>query len=138
MTLQAVLLALASLSFQHEPTRCYIADTSPPFLPQLLRSLSHASYGVRAAACQLARALSRSVAILRTSLLDSGVGEEVVEVLKREVQAHRLLFGEAGDDDLGERSWTVEVAATATICNLIADFSPLRTVSLLNWPLLKP
>jgi hypothetical protein len=31
---------------------------------------------------------------------------------------------------MGERSWTVEVAATATICNLIADFSPLKAVSL--------
>jgi hypothetical protein len=127
------LIALASLAFAHEPTRSHLAETSPPFLPLLKTALSHPSYGVRAAACQLARALSRTVAILRTSLVDSGVGEEVVEVLKREVSAHRLR--EAGLDvpnqaeDLGDRAWTVEVAATATICNLITDFSPLKAVS---------
>lgn len=130
---QAILIALASLAFAHEPTRSHLAETSPPFLPLLKTALSHPSYGVRAAACQLARALSRTVAILRTSLVDSGVGEEVVEVLKREVSAHRLR--EAGLDvpnqteDFGDRAWTVEVAATATICNLITDFSPLKAVS---------
>ncbi|RSH90252.1 hypothetical protein EHS25_001586 [Saitozyma podzolica] len=131
---EAILIALASLAFAHEPTRSHLAETSPPFLPLLKTALSHPSYGVRAAACQLARALSRTVAILRTSLVDSGVGEEVVEVLKREVSAHRLR--EAGLDvpnqaeDLGDRAWTVEVAATATICNLITDFSPLKAALL--------
>lgn len=123
-----MLIALASLAFQHEPTRSFIAETTPPFLPHLHRALSHPSYGVRAAACQLTRALSRTVAILRTSLVDSGVGEQVVEVLKREVEAHRSEGGEVDEKELGERAWTVEVAATATICNLIADFSPLKAV----------
>ena len=67
------------------------------------------------------------MAILRTSLVDSGVGEEVVAMLKREVENHRLKVPD-GDDDIGQRAWTVEVAATATICNLIADFSPLKAV----------
>ncbi len=59
--------------------------------------------------------------------MDSGVGEEVVEVLRREVEAHRMKSADH-EDDLGEWAWTVEVAATATICNLIADFSPLKAV----------
>ena len=130
---------MAALSFSHEPTRSLLAETSPPFLPHLHKALSHPSYGVRAAACQLARALSRTVAILRTSLVDSGVGEEVIQALKREVVAHRRKTGgelmmdgmireDVGEDDGGDRAWTVEVAATATICNLIADFSPLKAV----------
>jgi hypothetical protein len=113
----------------------YLSETSPPFLPHLLKALSHPSYGVRAASCQLTRALSRTISVLRTSLTDSGVGAEVVEALKREVELHSrresgLSLTDADEDDLGERAYTVEVAATATLCNLITDFSPLRTVSL--------
>lgn len=142
---EGALLALAALAFQYEPTRSLVTDSSPPILPLVCSSLSHPSYGVRAAACQLARALSRTVAILKTSLVDSGIGEEVVETLKREVARRRE---EASDgpvtldslehqpmgvdvlpeEELGERAWTVEVAATATICNLVTDFSPLKEV----------
>jgi hypothetical protein len=67
----------------------------------------------------------------------------VIEVLKREVAAHRARGGEVYEGDgeqeggrgeggeggmQGERAWTVEVATTATICNLITDFSPLKAV----------
>ena len=137
-TTQATLLALAALCFQHEPTRAYIAETNPPFLPHLLKALSHSSYGVRAAACQLTRALSRTVAILRTSLVDSGVAGEVIATLRRQVAASAssstvksdgVIKSEGMDEELmGGREYTVEVAATATLCNLIADFSPLKAV----------
>lgn len=74
------------------------------------------------------------MAVLRTSLVDSGIGEQIVMTLKREVEARRPSTPshalDDDEDDMGERSWTVEVAATATICNLIADFSPLKAVSL--------
>lgn len=127
------MLALASLAFQCDPTRTLLAETSPPFLPLLHKSLSHPSYGVRAAACQLCRALSRTIAILRTSLIDSGVGAEVIETLKREVARHKTARSEIvstmGEEDLDERAYTVEVAATATICNLVTVFSPLKAVS---------
>lgn len=130
---EGALLALAALAFQYEPTRSLIADASPPVLPLVCSALSHPSYGVRAAACQLARALSRTIAILKTSLVDSGVGEEVVETLRREVARRQDEGGEVtaefdvtAEEELGDRAWTVEVAATATICNLVTDFSPLR------------
>lgn len=130
---EGALLALAALAFQYEPTRSLIADASPPVLPLVCSALSHPSYGVRAAACQLARALSRTIAILKTSLVDSGVGEEVVETLRREVARRADEGGElpaefdvTAEEELGDRAWTVEVAATATICNLVTDFSPLR------------
>ncbi|CAK9783454.1 ARM repeat-containing protein [Cutaneotrichosporon oleaginosum] len=132
---EGALLALASLCFQYEPTRRAIADSQTSVLELVRGALRHPSYGVRAAACQLARALSRTVAILKTSLVDSGVGEEVIEALKREV-ARRKAGGDDGPSDggfdvlpeqeVGERQFTVEVAATATICNLIVEFSPLQ------------
>lgn len=88
---------------------------------------------MRAAACQLCRALSRTIAILRTSLIDSGVGAEVIETLKREVARRKTARSEIvatmGEEDLDERAYTVEVAATATICNLVTVFSPLKAVS---------
>ncbi|WWC67683.1 uncharacterized protein I206_101595 [Kwoniella pini CBS 10737] len=125
---EAALLALASLAMQHDATRTLIADHSPPVLPHLFNALSSPSYGVRAAACQLARALSRTVSILRTNLIDSGIGEEIVKLLKREIAS--TSSSGFDEEDIGDRIWTVEVAATATLCNLVADFSPLKTVLL--------
>ncbi|WWD00304.1 hypothetical protein V866_007215 [Kwoniella sp. B9012] len=125
---EATFLALASLAMQHDPTRTLISDHSPPVLPYLFKALSSPSYGVRAAGCQLARALSRTVSLLRTSLVDSGVGEEIIRLLRREVEASKVI--ELDEEEISDRIWTVEVAATATICNLITDFSPLKTVLL--------
>ena len=59
-------------------------------------------------------------------MVDEGVGNEVVNLLKRELE---IKSSEGMDDVRGGAEWTVEVAATATICNLIADFSPFRPVS---------
>ncbi|KAE8540327.1 hypothetical protein D1P53_003272 [Cryptococcus gattii VGV] len=137
--LESSLLALASLAMAYNRTRSIIADYpeldgSLPSCPivltplKILRtSLTHESYGVRAAACQLARSLSRAVSVMRTGMVDEGVGDEVVKLLKRELETKSK---EGMDDVLGDAAWTVEVAATATICNLIADFSPFRPVIL--------
>jgi hypothetical protein len=71
------------------------------------------------------------VAIVRTTLLDSGIGEGVIEMLRKEVEAAKARQGPDGDDaELGDRAYTVEVTAMATLCNLIADFSPFKQVSL--------
>lgn len=61
------------------------------------------------AACNLARALSRSVNILRTSLIDGGLAKPIFELLK-----------EPGLD--------VQLAATNVMCNLLLHFSPMREV----------
>lgn len=137
---QGILLALAALSFQHEPTRATIVERDPGTLPFIIKSLQHASYGVRAAACQLARALSRTVSILRTSLSDAGVGEEVMKTLKREVLSQnppvrdpitgRLGWQTDREQEELEQDGLVEVAALATVCNMITEFSPLRAVRL--------
>jgi hypothetical protein len=104
----------------------------------MITSLQHASYGVRAAACQLARALSRTVAILRTDLVDAGVGDEVLRTLRREVlhqdmpvrdpTTGRLHFSDMAEEEELDQHGLVEVAALATMCNLLTDYSPIRAV----------
>ena len=63
------------------------------------------------AACGAARALSRSVSTLRTSLMDAGLPTPLFTLLK----------------------WPdteIQIAATGVICNLVLKFSPMREVSL--------
>ncbi|KAH6717910.1 armadillo-type protein [Leptodontidium sp. MPI-SDFR-AT-0119] len=59
------------------------------------------------AACGAVRALSRSVSVLRTTLIDHGVAEPVFQLLQH--------------PDI-----EVQIAATATVCNLLTDVSPMR------------
>lgn len=61
------------------------------------------------AACYAIRMVSRSVNFLRTSLMDSGVA----------VPLHKLLR---------HPEIEVQIAATAAVCNLVTDFSPMREV----------
>jgi armadillo repeat-containing protein 8 len=61
------------------------------------------------AACGAVRALSRSVSILRTTLIDNGVAMPVFNLLQH--------------PDI-----EVQIAATATVCNLVTDVSPMREV----------
>ena len=63
------------------------------------------------AACGAARALSRSVSTLRTSLMDAGLPAPLFALLK----SHDIGF---------------QIAATGVLCNLVLKFSPMRDVSL--------
>lgn len=65
------------------------------------------------AACALARGLSRSVSTLRTSLMDAGLAAPLFLLLKHQ------------DVDL-------QIAATAVVCNLVLEFSPMREVRILS------
>lgn len=62
------------------------------------------------AACKLTRSLSRSVSVLRTSLIDHGVAQPIFELLTHP-------------------NVKVQIAATEVITNLVLDVSPMRTVS---------
>lgn len=73
-------------------------------------------YGVNppsviAAGCHVVRMLSRSVAILRTCLVDHGVALPILHLMKHP-------------------NVSVQVAATSAICNLVLEVSPVREVSL--------
>jgi hypothetical protein len=65
------------------------------------------------AACGATRALSRSVSILRTTLIDNGVVLPVFNLLQH--------------PDI-----EVQIAATAAACNLVTDVSPMREVSFIH------
>jgi hypothetical protein len=66
--------------------------------------------GVLMAACELVRYLSRSVKILRTSLVDAGIAD--------------ALFGLLKHPDMD-----VKIIATGALCNVLLDFSPMKPVS---------
>ncbi|KAF5378315.1 hypothetical protein D9615_008804 [Tricholomella constricta] len=129
---------------------------TPPFLQLLLVSLVHPAPGVRYAACQCVRALSRAVAVLRTNIVDSGLGMGVWRVC---VKGRSNADSKAKAKDLGSETGTgagagagtekgkgmgmgkgkgkgpgedkrVLGAGLAAVCNLVNDFSPLRGVLL--------
>jgi hypothetical protein len=72
-------------------------------------------------ACRLAQALSRSVGVLRTKLLDAGIAKPVFALLK-------------------ERDQRIKAAGTDAVTNLLLQFSPMREVGQpsLRIPLLCP
>ena len=61
------------------------------------------------AACEATKSLSRSVGVLRTSLMDAGLSAPLFVLLRHQ------------DVDL-------QIAATAVVCNLVLQFSPLQEV----------
>lgn len=103
--MEAVLLALASLSSLHEKARKLIINTKTLHL--VVEAMQHKNIGVRTAACQCAQSISRSVKNLRTSLVDAGVAEPLFKLLC-------------------DKSPQVIITASATICNLVLDFAPMK------------
>lgn len=59
------------------------------------------------AACHAAQSMSRSVSLLRTSLIDAGIAKPIFELLKHS-------------------NPEVQIAATDVCCNLLLEFSPMR------------
>ena len=136
---EAVLIALAALASLRDEFRKMIIDNGVvPFVieslkPYSMAPVSHATTKAMAdgsskdqkvvnprhvilAACGISRGLSRSVSTLRTDLMDAGLAAPLFALLRH------------SDID-------IQVSATAVICNLVLEFSPMREVS---WPLSIP
>jgi hypothetical protein len=107
-SLKAALTAIAALSLTDHETRREFTE----LIPVVNASLLHRHVGIRYAACQCARTLSRAVAVVRTNIIDSGLGMTVFRIFKKQGEDRRVTY-----------------AALLAICNLVNEFSPLRPVS---------
>ncbi|KAJ6481550.1 ARM repeat-containing protein [Mycena vitilis] len=110
---EGALTAVASIALFDNTIRRGVTDDLRLLTP-IHSALSHRNVGVRYAACQCVRALSRAVAVLRTNIVDSGLGMAVFQIFKKE----------AGEDR------RVTAAALAAVCNIVNEFSPLRPIYL--------
>ena len=121
---ESVLIALAAMATAKDDYRKSIIDNGVvPFVIESLKPSSKSSTDavvnggstngnpipVLLAACGAARALSRSVNTLRKSLIDAGLAAPLFVLLRH--------------PDI-----EVQVAATAVVCNLLLEFSPMREV----------
>lgn len=111
--------ALASLALHSDDIRRVITDTLRllPSISRALRAGSSANassqlrakhVGTRHAACQVVRAMSRSVSVLRTSIVDSGLGMDVL----------RIVLGQG--TELGDR-WGGSVSAGSSRSGIVGS-----------------
>ena len=82
---EAAFLALAALTVRDEECRREALDLD--VASAVVKALKSDHEGVRDAACQCARSLSRSVAALRTTLLDAGLAQPMMTVCGCECRA---------------------------------------------------
>ena len=109
---QAALMAIATLCLFENDIRREVTEKLN-LVPVIHAGLSDGHVGVRYAACQCVRVLSRAVAVIRTNIVDSGLGLSVFALFNKEDEDRR-----------------VTSVALAAVCNLVNDFSPLRPVNL--------
>ncbi|KAJ1985190.1 hypothetical protein H4R34_000148 [Dimargaris verticillata] len=103
---ESVLIALAALCSNSEACRDKLAARG---LRAIVQSLGYRHAGIRVAACQCIRSLSRSVKQLRTHLVDVKVGGPLYKLL---------------DDP----QLPVRLSAMDALCNIVLSFSPIRTL----------
>ncbi|KAF3483521.1 armadillo repeat protein [Arthroderma uncinatum] len=121
---EAILRALAALSLfrdDYRKTICdygvvqHIIDSMKPWNPETtilgnktsIVELEGNPTPVVLAACAAARSLTRSVSVLRTSLIDAGIAAPICALVK--------------SNDI-----VIQIAATSVVCNLALDFSPMK------------
>ncbi|KAK2879558.1 hypothetical protein FQN49_000751 [Arthroderma sp. PD_2] len=121
---EAILRALASLALftdEYRKAICdhgvvpHIIDSMKPWSPEstilgnktCIIELEGNPTPVVLAACAAARSLTRSVSVLRTSLIDAGIAAPICALVK--------------SNDI-----EIQIAATSVMCNLALDFSPMK------------
>ncbi|KAM5464020.1 hypothetical protein MauCBS54593_007196 [Microsporum audouinii] len=121
---EAILKALAALSLftdEYRKAICdhgivqHIIDSMKPWSPETtvlgnktcIVELEGNPTPVVLAACAAARSLTRSVSVLRTSLIDAGIAVPICALVK-------------------SNNVEIQIAATSVMCNLALDFSPMK------------
>lgn len=108
---EAALIAIANLAMLRDDIRRELND--PGVAPLLQSAMAHPHAAVRYSACQCARALTRSIHVLRTSVVDNGIGSSLLHIVKNNGEDRRI-----------------RVVALAGMCNLLNNFSPFREVDI--------
>ncbi|KAK1224038.1 hypothetical protein PQX77_013060 [Marasmius sp. AFHP31] len=101
--------ALSELSPPGTPDPSQPTKQHKQLLPLLRLTLLSPHVGVRYASAELMRALTRSVAVLRTSVMDSGLGWLIFERVMDKEEDRRVIG-----------------SALKAVCNCVCEFSPLR------------
>ncbi|KAL9904305.1 armadillo repeat-containing protein 8-like [Glossina fuscipes] len=105
---QAALKCLAALGANDETIRKKIIDINS-LVDGILQSLNDWESQVRIASIRCLHSLSRSVQQLRTTFQDHSIWEPLIFIMNNEASTDFL------------------IAVTATICNLLLEFSPSKT-----------
>ncbi|KAJ3847582.1 armadillo-type protein [Lentinula lateritia] len=95
-------------------------------LSLILAALLSSHTSLRCAACHVARALTRSVAVIRTNFVDSGLGWIVFAAFMGWPQARpRTALGTSESE---EEDIRVVASALRAVCNAVCEFSPLKSI----------
>lgn len=136
------LLALAALSLHDNKLRDDVIATGilAPIVQMLLAKpqnpISVAAFGLRkikVAACHVIRALARSISLLRTTLTTVDIVDGIYELLQADpyqvISAYEQLYGPdfADKEQTLEDELSIKSAVMAAVCNLIPEFSCLRS-----------
>ncbi|KAJ2814917.1 hypothetical protein GGI24_006223 [Coemansia furcata] len=106
---KGVFLTLGTIVSTNEECRRKAVEDQA--LVYLVRAMGHSDSGVKAAACLCTRYIIRSVSICRTHVPESGILAPLMALLQ-------------------DKTADVQVTASATLVNLLTDFSPLRADAL--------
>ncbi|KAK9365690.1 armadillo-type protein [Lipomyces kononenkoae] len=150
--LSSSLLCLSALGLYNEDYRKEIIEAGALSVVVAVMNTANtaATREVKIAACHVLRTLSRSVRLLRTTMVESGVVCGIVDLLgdappeeerpllenvdtvsseperMDEEPVQTTVTEVPTDEDEEEEDLEVRTAAMAAVCNLVLDFSPLR------------
>ncbi|KAK9359894.1 armadillo-type protein [Lipomyces starkeyi] len=150
--LSSSLLCLSALGLYNEEYRKAIIEAGALSVVVAVMNTANtpAIREVKIAACHALRTLSRSVRLLRTTMVESGVVCGIVDLLgdapseeerpllenvdnvgtepeqMDDEPVHTTVTEVAAEEDEEEEDLEVRTAAMAAVCNLVLDFSPLR------------